>query len=206
MQHKYAFIPDIILISHAFTKETVMYQTSEQLMAINRANVNTALRFAGVTLAGAERLLELQFNAAKAVLNDTAEQAAALANAKDFTEFAAIRENLAQPTLEKTTAYVRSVYDVTVETQAHIGELVEQRAAEFNKQVVSSLDQFAKSAPAGSEVAIAGFKSTIAAVNSACDNFAKAARQFAELTQTGVNAAVDQATAQPARGSRKKAA
>lgn len=183
-----------------------MYQTSEQLMAINRANVNAALRFAGVTLAGAERLLELQFNAAKAVLNDTAEQAAALANAKDFTEFAAIRENLAQPTLEKTTAYVRSVYDVTVETQAHIGELVEQRAAEFNRQVVNSLDQFAKSAPAGSEVAIAGFKSTIAAVNSACDNFAKAARQFAELTQTGVNAAADQATAQPARGSRKKAA
>ncbi|HEX5463885.1 MAG TPA: phasin family protein [Burkholderiales bacterium] len=185
-----------------------MYQTSEQLMALNRANVNIALRFAGVTLAGAERLLDLQLNTAKAVLNDTAEQAAALANAGDVTEFAAIRENLAQPTLEKTTAYVRSVYDVTVETQARIGELVEERAAEFNRQVVSSLDQFAKSAPAGSEAAIAGFKSTIAAVNFAYDNFAKATRQFAELTQTGVNATVNQASAhaQSTRGSRKKAA
>ncbi|MGH8601114.1 MAG: phasin family protein, partial [Burkholderiales bacterium] len=94
----------------------------------------------------------------------------------------------------------------TVETQARIGELAEERAAEFNRQVVSSLDQFAKSAPAGSEVAIAGFKSTIAAVNSVCDNFAKAARQFAELTQTGVNATADQAPAQSVRGSRKKAA
>ncbi|MGH8599586.1 MAG: phasin family protein, partial [Burkholderiales bacterium] len=153
MQHKRVFIPDIILILHVLTKETVMYQTSEQLMALNRANVNIALRFAGVTLAGAERLLDLQLNTAKAVLNDTAEQAAALANAGNVTEFAAIRENLAQPTLEKTTAYVRGVYDVTVETQARIGELAEERAAEFNRQVVSSLDQFAKSAPAGSEVA-----------------------------------------------------
>jgi phasin family protein len=205
MQHNSWKQSDITLIFYCL-QEIMMYQTPEQLMAINKANVNAALRFAGVTLAGAERLLDLQFNAAKAVLSDTAEQATVLANAKNFTEFAAIRENLAQPALEKTTAYVRNVYDVTVETQARIGQLVEERAAEFNRQVVSSLDQFAKSAPAGSEAAIAGFKSTVAAVNSVYDNFAKAARQFAELTQTGFNTAVNQAAAQPSRGTRKKAA
>lgn len=184
-----------------------MYQTPEQLIAINKANVNTALRFAGVTLAGAERLLDLQFKAAKAMFSNTAEQATVLANAKDFAEFAAIRGNLAQPTLEKATAYARSVYDVTVETQTRIGQLVEERTAEFNQQVVSSLDQFAKSAPAGSEVAIAGFKSTIAAVNSAYDNFTRAARQFAELSQTGIEAAANQAPVkQPARGAKKKTA
>ena len=37
-----------------------MYQTPEQLIALNKANLETALRFAGVALEGTERLIDLQ--------------------------------------------------------------------------------------------------------------------------------------------------
>ena len=109
---------------------------------------------------------------------------------------------LAQPTLEKATSYVKSVYDVAATTQSEINKLVEEQVAEFNKQVVSGLDKLVKSAPAGSEVAVAAVKSAITAVNSAYDNLSKSAKQFAEMTQANVEAATTQAV----HASKKKAA
>ena len=52
-----------------------MYQTPEQLIALNKANLETALRFAGVALDGAERMLDLQVKAAKTALADGIENA-----------------------------------------------------------------------------------------------------------------------------------
>jgi hypothetical protein len=52
-----------------------------------------------------------------------------------------------------------------------------------------------KSAPAGSEVAVAAVKSGITAVNSAYDNLAKASKQFVEMSQANVEAMTTQATA-----------
>jgi hypothetical protein len=74
--------------------------------------------------------------------------------------------------------------------------------SEFNKQVVTGLDKVVKSAPAGSEVAVAAVKSAISAVNSAYDNMSKTAKQFTEMTQANVEAATNQAV----NVSRKKAA
>ena len=42
-----------------------MYQASEQLIALNKAQLEAAARFAGVALHGAERMLDLQMEAAK---------------------------------------------------------------------------------------------------------------------------------------------
>jgi len=36
-----------------------MYQTPEQIIAMNKTNIETAMRFAGVAFSGAERMLDL---------------------------------------------------------------------------------------------------------------------------------------------------
>jgi peptide deformylase len=82
---------------------------------------------------------------------------------------------------------------VTSATQAEFGKLAEVQVSEFNKQVVTALDKMVKTAPAGSEVGIAAFKSGIAAVNSAYDNLSKVAKQFTEATQSNINAVAKQA-------------
>jgi hypothetical protein len=98
-----------------------------------------------------------------------------------------------QFTLEKATSYVRSVYDVAVATQSEMNRLVEEQVAEFNKQMVTGLDKIVKTAPAGSEVAVAAVKSTMTAVNSAYDSFSKSAKQMAEISQANIEAAATQA-------------
>src|SRR5690606_10115109 len=106
---------------------------------------------------------------------------------------------------EKATAYVKSMYDCATETQAEFGKLVEGQVAEFNKEVVAGLDKLVKTAPAGSEVGIAAIKSGIAAVNSAYDNLSKVAKQFAQATQSNLEAAATQATASVKKASKKAA-
>lgn len=171
-----------------------MYQTPEQFVAINKANLEVAMKFAGVALQGAERILDLQLKAARTAFADSIENAKTIAAVKDLQQLAALKDSMAQPTIEKATAYAKSVYDVTTATQAEFGKLVEEQISEFNKQVVTALDKIVKTAPAGSEVGIAALKSGIAAVNSAYDNVSKVAKQFTEATQSNVEAVVNQAT------------
>ena len=179
-----------------------MFQAPEQFIALNKANLEAAVRLAGIALEGAERMLELQLKTAKSAFADGVQQAKAVTEIKDVQELAQLKNTLAQPTLEKATSYVKSVYDVAATTQSEINKLVEEQVAEFNKQVVSGLDKVVKSAPAGSEVAVAAVKSAITAVNSAYDNLSKSAKQFAEMTQANVEVATTQAV----HASKKKAA
>ena len=179
-----------------------MYQAPEQLMAWNKAYLETAVRFAGIALEGAERIVEVQLKAAKSTFADGVEQAKALADMKDPQEFAQLKNTLVQPSLEKATSYVKSIYDVVAATQSEINKLIEEQVSEYNKNVVTGLDKMVKSAPAGSEIAVAAVKSAISAVNSTYDNLSKSAKQFAEMSQANIEAATSQAV----HASKKKAA
>jgi phasin family protein len=148
-----------------------------------------------VALHGAERLVDLQLKAAKSAFADGIESAKALAAVKDVQQLAALKDQIAQPSLEKATAYAKDVFDLATATQAEFGKLVEQQFADFNKQVVTGLDKLVKNAPAGSELGIAAIKSGIAAVNSTYDNLSKVARQFTEATQSNMDVVAKQATA-----------
>ena len=181
-----------------------MYQTPEQLIAINKASMEAALRFAGVALGGAERLIELQLKTARSVLTDGIESARALTSVRDFEQLAALKDTVVQPNFEKATAYAKEVYDVASVTQADLSKVVEEQVGEFNKQVVAALDQFVKNAPAGSEAGIAAMKSTLAAVNSGFDNFTKVAKQFGDATQNNMEVVANQ-TIEAAKKAKKAA-
>jgi phasin family protein len=179
-----------------------MYQAPEQLMAWNKTNLETAVRLAGIALEGAERMIDVQLKAAKSAFADGVQQAKMLADVKDPQEFAQIKNTLAQPNLEKATSYFKSIYDAAAATQSEINKLVEGQISEFNTQVVTGLDKAVKSAPAGSEIAVAAVKSAISAANSAYDNLSKSAKQFAEMSQANIEAATNQVV----HASKRKAA
>jgi len=61
--------------------------------------------------------------------------------------------------------------------------------------VTSNIDKAVKSAPAGTDVAMAAMKSTIAASTAAFDGLTKSAKQVANFTDASVKATVDAATA-----------
>jgi phasin family protein len=181
-----------------------MYQTPEHLIALNKSNFEAALRFAGVALEGAERLIDLQLKTAKSALNDSLESVRVLGSVRDLEQLAALKDTLVQPAVEKASAYAKQVYDVATATQTDLNKLLEEQVTEFNKQVLSTLDQIVKTAPAGSEVGIAAMKSTLAAVNSGFDNLTKVAKQFGEATQNNMEVVANQ-TIEAAKKAKKAA-
>jgi len=170
-----------------------MFNVPEQLVAANKSNLDTVIGITAVTLQAAERLFDLQLSAAKTSLADNTTNAKALIAAKDAQEVMALQSTIAEPVFEKAMGFSRSLYEVASETQAEITKLFEERAADFNKVVVSALDKVVKSAPVGSDVAIAAVKSAMAAINSTYETMSKSAKQVAELTEASVAAATSQA-------------
>ncbi len=171
-----------------------MFNLHEQLVAANKGNFETAVGITAVTLQAAERLIDLQLAAAKSILAENTTNAKALIAAKDAQEVMALQSVIAEPMLEKTLGFSRSLYEVASQTQTEITKLFEERFAEFNKAMVAALDKAVKSAPAGSDVAVAAVKSAMAAANSAYGSISKAAKQVAELTEASVAAATSQAS------------
>lgn len=182
-----------------------MINTPEKLVALSKANVEAAVSLANLALESAERLVEVQLDAAKDAVAGSAKNAKALAAVKDVQGLIALQQELAQPAVEKVVGYSRSAYEIAAKAQSEFGQLVEERVAEFNKGVIDALEQAVKAAPAGigADAAVAAVKSAVAAASSAYDNMSKAAKQVADLTEANVTALTTKAVAGTAK---KKAA
>ena len=171
-----------------------MYNVPEQLLTTNKESLETFVEFAGIAAAGAEKLLEAQMKIAKAVFADTVKHAKTVVAAKDVQELTEIQTSIVQPSAEKVTAYGRSIYSVVAETQTELSKFFEVRFADVNKSLTTALDKAVKSAPAGSDVAVAAVKSAMAAANQAYDAFSKATKQVTEATEASISAATGAAT------------
>ena len=166
-----------------------MYNVPEQLLATNKENLETFVEFAGIAAAGAEKLMDVQLKIAKAVFADSVKHAKTFSGAKDVQELSEIQNSMVQPSTEKAAAYGRSLYSVVAETQTELSKFFEVRFADVNRNLTTALDKAVKSAPAGSDVAVAAMKSVLAAGNQAYDAFSKATKQVAEATEATMTAA-----------------
>ncbi len=170
----------------------------EKLLAVQQANVTLAFDIANAFMSGTEQLVALNLSTARSVLEDSLEASRGAMSVKAPTDLFDLPTSLGQPAMEKTLSYLRSVYDIQLQTAEELASLTEAQRDAFNKNLFSALDSVAKSGPAGSDVAISAVKSAFAAANSAYDNLSKATRQAADLAEANVEAAT-RATVKPAR-------
>jgi phasin family protein len=174
-------------------KELIMIPVNEQFAALSKAQFDTVLKTVEFASDHLEKLADVQVKAAKAAYADGVKAVKQLATLKDVAEAAAYSSGLAQPTLEKTTDYAKSVYEVVAGAQAGLASMLEEQVAEFNKTMVVTLDSALKSAPAGSEGAVAAAKSAIHSANTVYESMVKAAKQMAAMTEANIAAVTAQA-------------
>jgi phasin family protein len=175
--------------------ETHMTVNTEKFVAANKAAVDSLLSVANTALASAERIAALNLNTARAALEDTVSGVQAIAGAKSPQDIASAATALTQPAIEKATAYARSIYEITSQSQGELTKMIEAQFGDFQKTVAGLVEQATKSAPAGSETALAAVQSAMAAATSAFGNMNAVAKQFAEQAQTNVAAATKAVTA-----------
>lgn len=178
--------------------------------AAGKTAVESSLNIAKTVFDSAERLVVLNLNTGRAVLEESTINLKALLAVKTPEEFFKLQSSFAQPAAAKAVAYYRNVYEIVAQSVEDVVKPLEAQIVETNKFVAAELEKAAKSSPVGSEAALAAVKSTIAAANSTYDQVSKATRQVAEMAEANLVAATDVAvkavsTPAPAAKSRKPA-
>lgn len=179
------------------THGDITMMTVEQILASQKANVETLLSLTAKAFEGVEKIVELNMAASKAALAESSENAKAMLSVKDAQELMALQSGLMQPLAEKTAAYSRHLYEIATGTTSELTKAMEGQAAQAQQQFTGMVDAAAKNAPAGSEAAVAVMKSAVAAASNALESVQKAVKQatdvaesnFATITNSAVNAA-----------------
>jgi len=161
--------------------------TAEQVLASHKANIETMFGLTHKAFEGVEKLVELNVQATKAALAESANHTQAVLGVKDAQELLALQAGLVQPLAEKTAAYSRHLYDIASAAGAELGKTFESQAAEAQKKFVGLVDNAAKNAPAGSETAVAVLKSAVAAANNAFESVQKAVKQASDIAEANFN-------------------
>ncbi|QNK71686.1 phasin family protein [Variovorax sp. PAMC26660] len=183
-----------------------MALTADQILAAQKANLETLFGLTTKAFEGVEKLVELNVTASKAALSEAAGTAQAALSVKDAQELLTLQASLFQPLAEKTAAYSRHLYDIAQGTSAEFSKAFEAKAAEAQQAFVGLVDSASKNAPAGSETAVAVLKSAVAAANNAFESVQKAVKQASDVAEANFNAVSTQAVAaaKTATASRKR--
>ncbi|HSV17930.1 MAG TPA: phasin family protein [Casimicrobiaceae bacterium] len=171
-----------------------MYNPTEQIAELSKTNVASAIKLASMSIDKAEKLVTLNLNAAKLALAQGVEGAQAAASVKDVQELLALRSKIAELGVQSALGYSRTLYELSSEAQTEFSALAEEAWSAYTKGVASWVEKASASAPAGSDVALNAFRSTIAASTAAFDQFQKATKQVVSLADASYRAAAATAT------------
>jgi phasin family protein len=136
---------------------------------------------------GVEKLVELNVQASKAALSESANHTQAMLSVKDAQELMALQAGLMQPLADKAAAYSRHLYDIANGTTAEFSKAVETQTAEMQSKFAGMVDNATQNAPAGSETAVAMMKNAVAAANHAYETVQKAVKQASEMAEANLN-------------------
>lgn len=178
--------------------------TVDQVIANNKANLNSFYGLGAQAFAGVEKLVELNLTAARASLSESADHAKALLGAKDAQELLALQAAALQPLAEKAAAYNRHVYDIATSTGAAIQKNIEAKTSEGQQAFLGYVDAALKNAPTGSEPAVALFKQAVSASNNAVESMQKAVKQAKEVAETNLQAVTETAVKAVKTASKKR--
>jgi phasin family protein len=183
--------------------------TAEQIIAAQKANLETLFDLTSKAFEGVEKLVELNLQVAKATMGEAQATATASMGAKDAQELLALQAGLLQPAAEKAAAYGRHLYDIATSTNAEVSKVAEAQMATAQANFAAAVDGAVKNAPAGTESAAALVKSAIAAASNAMESVQKATKQAADVAEANFQAITSsavKATQSTAKSAKKTAA
>lgn len=164
-------------------------QTQQQLASVQQQNLTNLVSAQTHIFNGFEQLINLNVQLFKSSLDDIAAKSQKVSGLTDVQQAASFATELSKPSAEQVLNYGKSVFDIVSKVQKEITQLAEKQIVDSQAQAAEFVEQFAKSAPAGSESAVAMIKSSLVAANNATDTVLKASRQAAELNEANMTAA-----------------
>jgi len=165
----------------------------EQFMTTNRNNVHALEGMAKHAHAGVEKMVELNMATSKALLGDAFSHAQAVLRAKDPQEWMTLQNGMMQPLAEKTASYGQHILTIANSSGAEFNKICEAKMAEIQAAVADAVETFAKSAPAGTEAAMAAFKNALSTSQNVIESAQSSAKKAVETVEANLEEAASQA-------------
>jgi phasin family protein len=163
-----------------------MITNPSQFLELQRVQLNAFNAVTHALLAAAEKLSSLNVSACRIAIDSATDVAHSLSSVKDPNQLMALSGASAQPSVEKFVSYTRELTGIANGVSAEIGKVLQQQVTDSNRRMADLLDYVAKSAPPGSEQALAMLRSAVAAGNTAFDTASKVSRQTADWAQANL--------------------
>ena len=188
-------------------KGIAMNLTPEQLVAAQKANLETLSSLTNQALQSIEKLVELNMHIAKQSLSDSMTSAKKALEIKDIQQLLAHQAETVQPMAEKIMAYSRHLYDLAHETQNNFTQSAEKELQAGQQKINALVEEWTQNAPAGSDAAVQAMKQAIASANNVYETSQKAIKYAVQVAQTNLNTATDtvmKATDTASKAAKKK--
>ncbi len=171
-----------------------MFALPEQFTSAAKANFESQFAafnaLSSKAFEGIEKLVELNINATRTALEDSAHTARQLLSVKEPQDVL----NQVKPNTDKVLAYGRELAAIANATQTELSKTAEAQITETNRKVIALVEELGKNVPAGSEPAVAAIKAIIGNANAGYEQFAKVSKQALETLESNLNQAVGQFT------------
>ena len=177
-----------------------MVKSPDEMLRMGAQMAQTGNTVALTMLDGFRRLTEINMQAARSSLEQSAEQIGALLQAKDVNTLTQLVASYAQPSPEKFTAYAQAVAAVARDTQGNLTAVVREQIARANQQLTESIETLARNAPAGGEGTMGFIRQAMATANQTYEQLNQNLQRVMDMGAQAGNAAAQAAT--PAKRAR----
>lgn len=161
---------------------------SEQIAAAQKANAEAMLALMRSTLDNIEKLATLNLSAMRESLQAGAENASTLLEAKDPKQALAVQASIAEPGLERTRSYYHNLYELVLNMQKDITNVMESHYKSLSENAESAIEETKSKMPAGGDVFATAMKSMLQASSQAFDRMNFMAQQMAQITDSNLKA------------------
>ena len=138
-----------------------MIATAEKFVDSGKAGLDTMTAMFNIAFDTSARLMALNLGTSRTLMQDGASRANTLLDSQNTGEILKREMALGQSVLDNASACVRGSYEIVSEGQQAILQLIEPRIAEFNRELTTNIDNAARSAPAGTDLALAAVMSAL---------------------------------------------
>lgn len=144
------------------------------------------------TIEGVEKAIALNVAAANASVEQSIAVAKQLSSAKDPQKFLSVAAAQAKLTVENVASYSRHLTDIASGIRAEFTKAAEAYFADTKSMMTALVDKVAQSAPAGSENAVAIFKSAIGNASAGYEQLTTVSKQAVETVEFRVIEATEE--------------
>lgn len=173
-----------------------MFSNQEQFNSVTKVLFESQIaafrELGSKTVKGVEKVIALNTAAAKEYAEESGVAARQLFSAKDPQAFFALAAEQTKLNADKATTYGRRLTEIVSSINADLTKTTEAQIADSKNKVTALVDEVVKSAPAGSEQAVAILKSVIGNASTGYEQLTKATQQAVETVEAQVVKATEQ--------------